>query len=158
MKRYLKAPDILPEAERLNKKALIQTNKGAIEFEILADAPQASSNFIFLTKEKYYDGLIFHRVVPGFVIQSGDPSGTGSGGPGYQFPDEPVKRPYHQGTVAMANSGPNTNGSQFFIMLEDTPELPANYTIFGQVTSGQDVIAKIQVGDRMESVIIQDLR
>src|SRR6266567_3781287 len=96
-----------------------------------------------------------YHVVPNFVIQGGDPTGTGSGGPGYKFNDEPVKRPYKAGTVAMANAGPNTNGSQFFICLEDQPGLPPNYTIFGDTVSGMDVVRNIRVGDVMQSVTIE---
>lgn len=102
--------------------------------------------------------MTFHRVVPGFVIQGGDPSGNGTGGPGYTFDDEPVTLKYDKGIVAMANAGPNTNGSQFFIMLEDNPTLPPNYTIFGKVIKGQDVVSSIQVGDVMKKVTIVDLK
>jgi cyclophilin family peptidyl-prolyl cis-trans isomerase len=152
-------PVILPAAERENKQAVIETDKGTIVFEIYPDdAPLAASNFITLAKGGYYDGLIFHRVVPGFVIQGGDPTGTGGGGPGYKFEDEPVKRPYDPGTVAMANSGPDTNGSQFFIMEPDSQPgmLAPNYTIFGKVTSGLDTVGKIEVGDVMKKVTIED--
>jgi cyclophilin family peptidyl-prolyl cis-trans isomerase len=157
IKQYSKAPDVLPVDQITDKKAVIVTNKGTIEFQFLPDAPMAASNFIFLSNDKFYDGLTFHRVVPGFVIQGGDPVGNGTGGPGYSFNDEKVTKPYNKGIVAMANSGPNTNGSQFFIMLADNP-LPPNYTIFGQVISGQDVVDKIQVGDVMQSVMIQPLK
>jgi len=148
---------ILAASELQNKKAVIVTNKGKIEFEIFPDAPKAASNFIFLTKKSFYDGLTFHRVVPGFVIQGGDPLGNGTGGPGYRFEDEPVTKKYDKGIVAMANAGPNTNGSQFFIMLEDNPQLPPNYTIFGKVISGQDVVDKIVIGDVMQKVTIENL-
>lgn len=154
-KQYSKFPGVLDTAEITNKKAVLETNKGKIEFEILPEAPKTASNFVFLAKEGFYDGLTFHRVVPGFVIQGGDPLGTGTGGPGYQFEDEPVSRKYDKGIVAMANSGPDTNGSQFFIMLENNP-LPPSYTIFGKVLSGQEVVGKIQVGDVMTKVTIID--
>lgn len=157
MKQYSKFPGVLPEAELKNKKAVIETEKGRIEFEILPEAPKAASNFIFLTKDNYYDGLTFHRVVPNFVIQGGYPSGNGTGGPGYKFEDEPVTRKYDKGIVAMANSGPNTNGSQFFIMLADNP-LPPQYTIFGKVLSGQEVVDQIKVGDVMTKVTIEPLK
>ena len=101
--------------------------------------------------------MTFHRVVPGFVIQGGDPSGNGTGGPGYRFEDEPVTRKYDKGIVAMANAGPDTNGSQFFIMLEDNPTLPPSYTIFGKVTLGQEVVDKIQVGDIIQKIVIESL-
>jgi cyclophilin family peptidyl-prolyl cis-trans isomerase len=118
------------------------------------EAPKTVSNFVYLASLGYFDGLTFHRVVPGFVVQGGDPSGNGTGGPGYKFEDEPVTLDYKEGTVAMANSGPDTNGSQFFICLEDQPTLPKSYTIFGQVTEGMDVVKKIGIGDRMNSVTV----
>jgi cyclophilin family peptidyl-prolyl cis-trans isomerase len=106
------------------------------------DAPRTVNNFVFLAKDGFYDGVIFHRVIPGFMIQGGDPTGTGRGGPGYRFEDEPVSKRYERGTLAMANAGPNTNGSQFFIMHADYG-LPPNYTIFGRLTGGHDVVDKI---------------
>jgi cyclophilin family peptidyl-prolyl cis-trans isomerase len=157
-KSYTAAPSPLAAKDLRNKKAVIETNKGAIEFEIYPEASQAATNFIFLANDKFFDGLTFHRVVPGFVIQGGDPLGNGTGGPGYRFNDEPVKRKYDKGIVAMANSGPNTNGSQFFIMLEDNPDLPAKYTIFGKVTKGQDIVDQIAVGDSMTKVTITSLK
>lgn len=154
-KQYSAFPGELSQQELSNKKAVIETNKGTIEFEIFTEAPLAASNFVHLSRDGFYDGLTFHRVVPGFVIQGGDPSGNGTGGPGYKFEDEPVTRDYTKGIVAMANSGPDTNGSQFFIMLEDTP-LPPAYTIFGNVIAGQEVVDKIQIGDVMNKVTIVD--
>jgi cyclophilin family peptidyl-prolyl cis-trans isomerase len=126
-------------------RATITTTKGEIEVEISTDAaPKAANNFLDLAEKGFYDGVIFHRVVPGFVIQGGDPTGTGRGGPGYQFDDEPFAGDYWRGTLAMANAGPNTNGSQFFICLDDlSGRLPKNYTIFGQVTKGMDVVDSI---------------
>lgn len=127
----------------------IETNYGAIVFQTYdKDAPKTVENFITLANKKFYDGLTFHRVISGFMIQGGDPNGTGTGGPGYQFDDElnpatpSYQAGYKKGVVAMANSGPNTNGSQFFIMTADYP-LPNSYTIFGKVVSGQDVVDKI---------------
>lgn len=127
----------------------LETNKGTIIFETYnADAPKATENFINLAKKGFYNNLIFHRVISGFMIQGGDPTGTGTGGPGYKFADEldpntvSSKTGYVRGTVAMANSGPNTNGSQFFIMHKDTP-LPHLYTIFGKVIAGMDVVDAI---------------
>jgi cyclophilin family peptidyl-prolyl cis-trans isomerase len=120
--------------------AVLQTNKGDITVQFLpGEAPNTVNNFVCLAKDGFYDGTPFHRVVKGFMIQGGDPTGTGTGGPGYRFNDEKVVRPYNKGIMAMANAGPNTNGSQFFIMLADYP-LPPNYTIFGQVIAGQDVV------------------
>lgn len=127
----------------------IKTNFGDIKFKTYdTDAPKTVENFLTLSQKGFYDGLIFHRVIDGFMIQGGDPSGTGAGGPGYQFADElnpdteSYKNGYRVGVVAMANAGPNTNGSQFFIMVADYP-LPHNYTIFGQVVEGQAVAAAI---------------
>jgi cyclophilin family peptidyl-prolyl cis-trans isomerase len=123
--------------------AVITTTKGPITIELLAnEAPTTVNNFVFLANEGFYNGTIFHRVIQGFMIQGGDPIGTGAGGPGYRFKDEPVTRDYKRGTVAMANAGPNTNGSQFFIMHADRP-LPKQYTIFGQVTSGMETVDTI---------------
>ncbi|TSC66735.1 MAG: peptidylprolyl isomerase [Microgenomates group bacterium Gr01-1014_80] len=158
MKQYPKFPGVLPLKDLQSKKAIIQTAKGKIEFEVYPEASKAASNFIFLAKDGFYDGLTFHRVVPGFVIQGGDPSGNGTGGPGYKFEDEPVTRKYTKGIVAMANAGPNTNGSQFFIMLEDNPTLPPNYTIFGNVILGQDVVERIAVGDVISKVTVENFR
>lgn len=135
-----------------NRTAAIQTNKGTIRFELLeSDAPKTTENFIKLAERGYYDGVIFHRVIKGFMIQGGDPTGTGRGGEsagGGRFNDEIdasaalYQRGYKKGTVAMANAGPNTNGSQFFIMHSDYP-LPPSYTIFGRVTEGLDVVDAI---------------
>lgn len=150
-------PDLSP-SELKNKKAVIETAKGNIEFEIYPEASRAATNFISLANDKFYNGLTFHRVEPGFVIQGGDPIGNGSGGPGYTFQDEPVTKKYLKGTVAMANAGPNTNGSQFFIMLEDNLNLPPKYTIFGKVIKGQNVVDKIVVGDVMTKVSIASLK
>ena len=137
----------------------IETNKGPIEFELYPeDAPQTVNNFVCLAQDGYYDGTPFHRIVQGFVIQGGDPTGTGSGGPGYKFSDEPVSKDYERGTLAMANAGPNTNGSQFFIVLDDLRgKLPKNYTIFGRVTDGLDVVDAIAntPTDRMDRPVEQ---
>ncbi len=143
----------------------IHTAKGDIEFETYPkDAPKTVANFSTLAKKGYYNGLTFHRVEPGFVIQGGDPNGNGSGGYsiyGPTFEDElnpdtvSYKEGYKEGVVAMANRGPNTNGSQFFIMLADNDSLPKNYTIFGKVTKGMDVVKQIAVGDKMTSVEAQ---
>ena len=124
--------------------ATIKTNYGDIVIQLFPkEAPLTVNNFIFLSRAGFYNGVKFHRVVKGFMIQSGDPTGTGAGGPGYQFQDElPTTRSYTKGTIAMANSGSNTNGSQFFIMLSNYL-LPKSYSIFGQVISGQDVVDKI---------------
>ncbi len=126
-----------------NSIANIKTNKGTIRFELLEqDAPNTTENFRQLAERGYYDGVIFHRVIKGFMIQGGDPTGTGTGGPGYKFRDEPVGKPYQRGTLAMANAGPNTNGSQFFVMHADYG-LPPSYTIFGKLTAGEEVLDQI---------------
>lgn len=150
-------PGILPDERVKNKLVRISTDKGDIVFELLPDeGPNAASNFVYLTDRGFYNGLTFHRVEPGFVIQGGDPEGTGRGGPGYRFADDKVNLPYKEGIVAMANAGPNTNGSQFFIMLADNNNLPPNYSIFGRVIDGMDVVKKIAVGDVMNSVVVQE--
>lgn len=149
-------PGVLPADKIENKTAVIKTNKGVIEFQLYADkAPKTVSNFVYLAEAGFYDGLTFHRVVPGFVIQGGDPNGTGAGGPGYNFEDEKVQGEYLAGTVAMANSGPNSNGSQFFICLDDQQDLPKQYNLFGQVTAGMDVVKNIAVGDKIEKITIK---
>jgi cyclophilin family peptidyl-prolyl cis-trans isomerase len=123
--------------------ATIDTSAGQMTAELFAsEAPATVNNFVFLARDGFYDGVIFHRVISGFMIQGGDPTGTGRGGPGYRFNDEPVKRRYERGILAMANAGPNTNGSQFFIMHADYG-LPPNYTIFGRLTGGEDVLDRI---------------
>jgi cyclophilin family peptidyl-prolyl cis-trans isomerase len=138
-KTYTAAPEMAIDPAK-TYTATLKTNKGDITVEFLpGEAPNTVNNFVCLARDGFYDGTPFHRVVKGFMIQGGDPTGTGRGGPGYRFNDEKVVRPYSKGIMAMANAGPNTNGSQFFIMLEDYP-LPPNYTIFGQVTAGQDVV------------------
>jgi cyclophilin family peptidyl-prolyl cis-trans isomerase len=147
------ADPIITEPKTANKKNMntitLDTNHGKIIFQTYNDdAPKTVENFLTLAKKGFYDNLIFHRVIKGFMIQGGDPTGTGMGGPGYKFADElnantlSYKEGYKKGVVAMANAGPNTNGSQFFIMLENYP-LPNNYTIFGKVISGQEVVDEI---------------
>lgn len=120
----------------------LDTTAGKIVVELSNKTPVTSNNFLTLAKKKFYDGTIFHRVISGFMIQGGDPKGDGTGGPGYKFADEPFEGEYTRGTVAMANAGPNTNGSQFFIMHADYP-LPKNYVIFGKVVTGLEVVDKI---------------
>lgn len=158
VKKLDRFPGILKEEVLQNKKVVISTAKGNIEMQIFTDVPQTASNFLLLAANGFYDGLTFHRVVPGFVIQGGDPGGDGTGGPGYTFADEQVARDYKKGIVAMVNAGPNTNGSQFFIMLEDHPELPKKYTIFGQVITGMDTAQKITQGDVIIKAVVQNLQ
>ena len=120
-------------------------------------APTTVNNFVVQARKGFYDGLTFHRVVPGFVIQGGDPEGSGRGGPGYKFADEPVRAPYVLGALAMANSGPDTNGSQFFICIDDCQEkLQPLYNLFGNVTSGLEIAQSIKVGDKMTTVTVSE--
>ena len=126
--------------------ATIQTNHGAIELELFDDdAPKTVENFLKLARDGFYDGVIFHRIIPDFMIQGGDPTGTGSGGPGYQFEDEFNDHKVVRGALAMANAGPNTNGSQFFIVTTDAASwLDGKHTVFGRVTGGMDVVSAIE--------------
>jgi cyclophilin family peptidyl-prolyl cis-trans isomerase len=132
----------------------ISTAKGDIVMELDPQlAPKTVNNFVALARSGYYNGLTFHRVVPDFVIQGGCPEGTGRGGPGYQFEDEPVKGDYIEGAVAMANAGPNTNGSQFFICtVDDRFKLEKKYNLFGYVMKGMSVAKQIKPGDKMDTV------
>lgn len=141
-KQYPEAPAMAIDATK-TYTATLETDKGVIEIALNAKAtPVTVNNFVFLAREKFYDGTIFHRTIPKFMIQGGDPMGTGMGGPGYRFDDEAFSGEYKRGTVAMANAGPDTNGSQFFIMHADYA-LPKNYVIFGQVTKGLEVVDAI---------------
>lgn len=142
-KQYAQAEQVTKDGKTYT--AIIKTTLGDITVELSKETPATTNNFVFLAKEGYYNQVIFHRVIPGFMIQGGDPTGTGMGGPGYQFADEKFSGDYKRGTLAMANSGPNTNGSQFFLMHADTP-LPPNYTIFGMTVSGLEVIDQIASG------------
>ena len=157
------------EEINMNQKATLKTTKGDIVLEFYPElAPNAVRNFQSLAEQGFYEGVIFHRVIENFMIQGGDPTGTGRGGPGYTFDDEfdpgseIAKQGYTRGTLAMANSGPNTNGSQFFIMHKDYP-LPYQYTIFGRVTEGMDVVDAIATtntdsGDRpLEDIVINEV-
>jgi cyclophilin family peptidyl-prolyl cis-trans isomerase len=139
-------------------RTTITTNRGTIVMDLDPQlAANTVNNFVGLARQGFYDGLTFHRVVPDFVIQGGCPQGTGTGGPGYQFRDEPVQGEYTLGAVAMANAGPNTNGSQFFITIDDcTRKLSKDYNLFGYVVEGMDVAQAVQVGDVMESVVVEE--
>jgi cyclophilin family peptidyl-prolyl cis-trans isomerase len=143
--------------------ATINTNVGVIEVELFDDdAPKTVENFRKLAADGFYDGIIFHRVIPDFMIQGGDPTGTGSGGPGYQFEDEQNEHGVERGVLAMANAGPNTNGSQFFIVTaEACPWLNGKHTVFGRVTTGMDVVDTISnvetgPGDRPQSDVVME--
>ncbi len=131
------------------------TNKGVIELELYPEhAPVTVNNFVFLVEEGFYDGVAFHRVIDNFVVQGGDPTGTGRGGPGYRFEDETKGNPlkHESKVISMANAGPNTNGSQFFITHSPQPHLDGKHTVFGKVTTGSDVVDAIAAGDVMEKV------
>jgi peptidyl-prolyl cis-trans isomerase B (cyclophilin B) len=139
-------------------RVTIATDRGRIVMDLDPRlAPNAVNNFVALARDGYYDGLTFHRVVPEFVIQGGCPEGSGRGGPGYRFDDEPVRGEYTLGAVAMANAGPNTNGSQFFVCIDDcTRKLTKDYSLFGYVVEGVDVAQATQVGDVMRSIDIEE--
>ena len=144
----------------LSKKyaATLDTSRGSIVVDLFAkDAPKTVNNFVFLAQDGFYDGTIFHRVIDNFMIQGGDPEGTGRGGPGYRFEDETKGNPHKHkvGSLSMANAGPNTNGSQFFITHVVTDWLDGKHTVFGQVRSGQDVVNSIRQGDKLQSVKIE---
>ena len=142
-----------------NYSAAIETPKGTIEIQLFAgEAPRTVNNFVFLAQEGFYDGVTFHRVIPDFMIQGGDPTGSGMGGPGYRFEDEFDGNPHkhEQGSLSMANAGPNTNGSQFFICHGPQPHLDGRHTVFGKVTSGQDIVDTIDQGDEMAKVTITE--
>jgi peptidyl-prolyl cis-trans isomerase B (cyclophilin B) len=139
-------------------RVTIDTDRGTIVADLDPQlAANTVNNFVGLARQGYYDGLTFHRVVPDFVIQGGCPNGTGTGGPGYQFRDEEVKGEYTLGAFAMANAGPNTNGSQFFITIDDcTRKLSKDYNLFGYVVEGMDVAQAVQVGDVMKTVTVEE--
>ena len=133
----------------------IKTNRGEMELELYPEhAPKTVNNFVFLAEQGYYNGVVFHRVISDFVIQGGDPTGTGRGGPGYSFEDEVAGNPlkHERGVISMANAGPNTNGSQFFITHSPQPHLDGKHTVFGRVVKGLELVDAIQQGDRMETV------
>ena len=145
--------------EQATYRVTLQTNKGAIVMDLDPQlAPNTVNNFVNLARDGYYTGLTFHRVVPDFVVQGGFTEGSGTGGPGYRFDDEPVTGEYTLGAVAMANAGPNTNGSQFFICIDDCrSKLAPSYNLFGFVSNGMDVALSIEVGDVMETVEIEEI-
>jgi peptidyl-prolyl cis-trans isomerase B (cyclophilin B) len=139
--------------------ATLDTSKGKIVCELFAkDAPKTVNNFVFLAREGFYDGTVFHRVIADFMVQGGDPTASGSGGPGYRFEDETKGNPrkHKVGSLSMANAGPNTNGSQFFVTHIVTDWLDGKHTVFGQVLEGQDVVNKIKQGDQLKTVTVQE--
>jgi peptidyl-prolyl cis-trans isomerase B (cyclophilin B) len=155
-KSYEKPEQVIDPAKRYT--ATITTDRGDIVISLdHSRAPKSVNNFVFLARDGFYDGVVFHRVVDDFVIQGGDPEGSGRGGPGYRFDDEPVQGEYIPGAVAMANSGPNTNGSQFFICTVDgRHKLTKSYNLFGQVVKGMEVVTSVRQGDVMRSVTIAE--
>ncbi len=139
--------------------ATVKTSRGDIEVDLFAaEAPKTVNNFVFLARDGFYDGLTFHRVIRDFVAQGGCPLGTGTGGPGYNFEDETRGNPHkHEaGSLSMANAGPNTNGSQFFICHKPQPHLNGKHTVFGQVRKGMDVVLKLQQGDFIDQILISE--
>ena len=155
-KQWSKQPEMQIDATK-DYTVSIQTNRGTIELTLQPQhAPQTVNNFVFLAKQGYYDGVKFHRVIADFMIQTGDPTGTGRGGPGYKFGDECKGNPlkHERGVISMANAGPSTNGSQFFITHVATPHLNGKHTVFGKVTSGLDIVDAIEQGDVMEKVTV----
>ncbi len=156
MKQWKNPPEMIIDANK-DYKALIVSSKGTIELKLYPQfAPKTVNNFVFLANEGFYDGVTFHRVIEDFVIQGGDPTGTGRGGPGYKFEDEVKNNPlkHERGVISMANAGQNTNGSQFFITHSPQPHLNGKHTVFGKVINGLDVVDSIQQGDKMVEVKI----
>jgi peptidyl-prolyl cis-trans isomerase B (cyclophilin B) len=158
MKQYSKPPEMQIDPKK-KYTATIKTNRGDIVVDLFADkTPRTVNNFVFLAKDGFYNGVKFHRVIPDFMVQTGEPMGTGSGGPGYRFADEfhPELRHSGPGVLSMANAGPGTNGSQFFITHVRTEWLDDRHSVFGQVSEGQDVVNAIRQGDVMEEVTIEE--
>jgi peptidyl-prolyl cis-trans isomerase B (cyclophilin B) len=153
-KQWKKAPEMQIDTEK-TYKVTMETNKGDIILELYPEhAPKTVNNFVFLANEGFYDGVKFHRVISNFMVQGGDPTGTGSGGPGYKFEDETYGNPLKHGTgyLSMANAGPNTNGSQFFITHAPQPHLDGKHTVFGKVIDSQDVVDAVRQGDKIIKV------
>ncbi|MEM1095427.1 MAG: peptidylprolyl isomerase [Bacteroidota bacterium] len=158
MKQWNAAPAMQIDPEK-SYSVTMETSKGTIELALSAEhAPLTVNNFVFLAREGFYNGLKFHRVISNFMIQGGDPTGTGMGGPGYKFRDETVGNPltHDMGVISMANAGPNTNGSQFFITHGPQPHLNGRHTVFGRVTNGMDVVNAIRQGDTMDTVRVTE--
>jgi peptidyl-prolyl cis-trans isomerase B (cyclophilin B) len=157
-KQYAAPPPMSIDAAK-KYSAVLETSRGSITVDLFAkDAPKTVNNFVFLAREGFYDGTVFHRVLADFMIQGGDPTGSGRGGPGYQFEDETKGNPnkHKVGSLSMANAGPNSNGSQFFITHVVTGWLDGKHTVFGQVRSGQDVVDAVKQGDTLKSVKIEE--
>jgi peptidyl-prolyl cis-trans isomerase B (cyclophilin B) len=138
-------------------RATIETAKGSLSLELFAkDVPRTVNNFVFLARQGFYDGTTFHRVISGFMAQGGDPTGTGSGGPGYDFADEFTAHKHEAGALSMANCGPDTNGSQFFITYSPQPHLNNHHTVFGRLAAGMDILAQLRNGDTVRRITIEE--
>jgi peptidyl-prolyl cis-trans isomerase B (cyclophilin B) len=158
MQQWNQPPEMIIDPEK-EYEVKMETNRGVIQLELYPQhAPKTVNNFVFLAREGFYDGVSFHRVIDDFVIQGGDPTGTGRGGPGYKFEDELEGNPlkHETGAISMANAGPNTNGSQFFITHSPQPHLDGKHTVFGKVVSGMDVVNEIEAGDKMIEVTVTE--
>jgi peptidyl-prolyl cis-trans isomerase B (cyclophilin B) len=159
MSKQYSAPPAMSIDPAKNYSATLETSRGTVVVDLFPkDAPKTVNNFVFLAREGFYDGTVFHRVLANFMIQGGDPTGTGTGGPGYRFEDETKGNPnkHQKGSLSMANAGPNTNGSQFFITHVVTDWLNGKHTVFGKVRSGQEVVDSVKQGDKLNSVKIEE--
>jgi len=165
-KSYTQAPAMVIDIKK-EYTATMQTSKGNLVIQLIAgDVPRTVNNFVFLARDGFYDGCTFHRVIPGFMAQGGDPTGTGAGGPGYKFADEFTSHKHEAGSLSMANAGPNTNGSQFFICYAPQPHLHGHHSVFGKLVKGMDVLQKLdardpsrnadKAGDRIIKVTIEE--
>lgn len=158
MKQWNKSPEMQIDSSK-KYTVMMETNKGTIELVLYpSKAPKTVNNFVFLVREGFYDGIKFHRVISDFMIQGGDPTGTGMGGPGYKFADEFQNNDlkHETGVISMANAGPNTNGSQFFITHSPQPHLNGRHTVFGKVVNGMEVVNAIEQGDQMLKVTVSE--
>ncbi|HEY6987019.1 MAG TPA: peptidylprolyl isomerase [Bryobacteraceae bacterium] len=159
MSKQYSAPPSMTIDPSKKYSATLDTSSGTIVVDLFAkDAPKTVNNFVFLARDGFYDGTVFHRVISDFMIQGGDPTGSGRGGPGYRFEDETKNNPnkHKIGSLSMANAGPNTNGSQFFITHVETGWLDGKHTVFGQVRSGQEVVNAVKQGDTLKSIKIEE--
>ncbi len=155
-KTYSAPPPMTVDSEK-TYTATIETDKGDITIDLFVkDAPKTVNNFVFLAREGFYDGVTFHRVIAGFMAQAGDPTGTGTGGPGYKFEDEFSNRAHSTGALSMANAGPNTNGSQFFITYSPQPHLDNRHSVFGKMTSDMSILESITQGDVIKTIKITE--
>ncbi|MFC1918921.1 peptidylprolyl isomerase [Chloroflexota bacterium] len=155
-KTYSSPPAMIIDTNK-QYTATIETGKGDLVLELFAsDVPVTVNNFVFLARDGFYNGVTFHRVIPDFMVQGGDPTGTGAGGPGYSFADEFTEHTHVTGALSMANAGPNTNGSQFFITYTPQPHLDGRHSVFGQLTDGMNILKKIKNGDTIKAITIEE--